>query len=95
MSKRPSSATIVAACTQRIRSLGSYVDGGAQIGVNGRKLAHADVVAVYRRCLDARATLARLRAQTLETLGTIAATEAERVHDLASGIGAPVLRAGA
>jgi hypothetical protein len=68
---KPNNATIVAACTQRIRSLAGYVEADAQIAINGRKHAHADVVAIYRQCLDARAAVARLRAQLAEALGTV------------------------
>lgn len=63
MATKPNNAKIVETCTRRVRSLDSYVESNATIAVNGRKLAHADVVATYQRCLDARATVARLRAQ--------------------------------
>jgi hypothetical protein len=77
---KPNNATIVAACTQRIRSLAGYVEADAQIAINGRKHAHADVVAIYRQCLDARAAVARLRAQLAEALGTVEATEVARLE---------------
>ena len=38
---KPNNATIVAACTQRIRSLAGYVEADAKIAINGRKHAHA------------------------------------------------------
>ena len=80
MATKPNNAKIVETCTRRVRSLGSYVGSEATIAINGRKLAHADVVATYRRCLDARATVARLRAQLEEALGTVAETEAARLE---------------
>ena len=80
MKKRPNNATVVEACTQRVRALGSYVDGSVTIAINGRKHAHAEVVAIYGRCLDARATVARLRAQLLEAIGTVGETEAARLE---------------
>jgi hypothetical protein len=61
MANAPNNATVVEACTRRIRALGAYVDGRTTIGIDGRKHAHADVVDVYRRCLDARAKVANLR----------------------------------
>ena len=80
MTRRPNNATVVEACARRIRSLDSYVDGGAQIAINGRKYAHADVRAIYQRCLDAREAAARLRAQLLEAIATIAETETQRLE---------------
>jgi len=76
--KRPNNATVVEACTQRIRALGGYVERNATIAINGRKHAHGDVVAIYQQCLDARATVARLRAQLVEAIGTVGETEAAR-----------------
>jgi hypothetical protein len=80
MATKPNNAKIVETCARRVRSLASYVESGTTIAINGRKLAHAEVVATYRRCLDARATVARLRAQLEEALGTVAETEAARVE---------------
>jgi hypothetical protein len=77
---KPNNAKIVETCTRRVRSLASYVGSDTAIAINGRKLAHADVVATYRRCLDARATVARLRAQLEEALGTVGETEAARLE---------------
>jgi hypothetical protein len=45
--KRPNNATVVEACTQRVRALGSYVDGSVTIAINARKHGHPDVVAIY------------------------------------------------
>ena len=80
MATKPNNATIVETCTRRVRSLGSYVGSGAKIAVNGRKLTREDVVATYRSCLDARATVARLRAQLESALVTVAETEAARLE---------------
>src|ERR1700733_8925557 len=78
MPNAPNNATVVEACTRRIRALGTYVDRRASIGVNGRKLAHGDVVGVYAKCLAARAKVANLRAQLAEALEEVEATEIER-----------------
>ena len=80
MATKPNNAKVVETCTRRVRSLSSYVGSDATIAINGRKVTHGDVVATYRRCLDARATVARLRAQLEEALGTVAETEAARVE---------------
>src|ERR1700733_278292 len=77
---KPNNATIVETCTRRLRSLAGYVDGGVTIAINGRKHAHGDVVAIYQKCLDARATVARLRAQLLEAIGTVGDTEVARLE---------------
>jgi hypothetical protein len=74
----PNNATVVEACTRRIRAWGTYIDRRASIGVNGRKLAHGDVVGVYEKCLKARAKVANLRAQLAEALDEVEATEVER-----------------
>ena len=80
MKKRPTNATVVEACTQRVRALGSYVDESVTIAINGRTRAHGDVVAIYQQCLDARATVVRLRAQLLEAIGTVGETEGARLE---------------
>jgi len=80
MATKPNNAKIVETCTRRVRSLGSYVGSDATIAINGRKLTHAEVVGTYRRCLDARATVARLRAQLEDAIGTVAETEAARLE---------------
>ena len=78
MATKPNNAKVVETCTRRLRSLGSYVARDAKIAINGRKHAHGDVVAIYQQCLDARATVARLRAQLVEAIGTVGETEAAR-----------------
>ncbi len=80
MPGRANKTTVIDTCARRLRALASYVEGTSTIAVNGRKLAHADVVASYRRCLDARATVARLRAQLEEALGAVAETDANRLE---------------
>jgi hypothetical protein len=80
MATQPSNSKIVAVCTQRIRALGAYADGRATFAINGRKLSRADVVALYQRCLDERAAVAKLRAEVLAKLGTLAQLEAERAE---------------
>jgi hypothetical protein len=80
MSGRPNKAKVVEACTRRIRGLGAYAKGRASFAINGRKLALAEVVALYQRCLDERAAVAKLRAEILEKLGAIERLEAERLE---------------
>jgi hypothetical protein len=78
MPNAPNNATVVETCTRRIRALGTYVDGRHAIGINGRKHAHAEVVSVYARCLDARAKVANLRAQLAEALEEVATADRAR-----------------
>jgi hypothetical protein len=80
MPNAPNNATVVETCTRRIRAMGAYVDRGATMGINGRKHAHAQVVTVYQRCLDARAKVANLRAQLAEALDEVGETEVARVE---------------
>jgi hypothetical protein len=63
-----------------VGAMGAYVDRRAAIGINGRKHAHAQVVAIYQRCLDARAKVASLRAQLAEALPELGETEAARME---------------
>jgi hypothetical protein len=80
MPNAPNNATVVETCTRRIRALGTYVDGRASIGINGRKHAHAEVVAVYARCVDARAKVASLRAQLAEAIEEVGSAEVARME---------------
>ena len=80
MPNAPNNATVVETCTRRIRAMGAYVDRRANIGINGRKHAHAQVVAVYQRCLAARAKVANLRAQLAEALQEVGETEVARME---------------
>jgi hypothetical protein len=78
MPNGPNNATVVETSARRIRALGAYVDGHARIGIDGRKHAHAEVVAIYQRAIDARGKAATLRAQLAEALEEIAASDVER-----------------
>jgi hypothetical protein len=80
MPNAPNHATVVELCARRMRALGTYVDGRATVGINGRKRAHGEVVAVYQRCVDARAKVAALRAQLAEALGDVHDADATRVE---------------
>jgi hypothetical protein len=80
MPNAPNNATVVETCTRRIRALGAYVDTRATVGIDGRKHAHAEVVAVYARCVDARAKVANLRAQLAEALDEVGAADAARAQ---------------
>ena len=80
MPNAPNNATVVETCTRRIRAMGAYVDRGANIGINGHKHAHAQVVGVYQRCLDARAKVATLRAQLADALQGVLETEVARTE---------------
>jgi hypothetical protein len=80
MPNAPNNATVVETCTRRIRALGTYVDPRTAIGVNGRKHAHAEVVAVYERCVDARAKVANLRAQLAEALEEVGTADVARME---------------
>jgi hypothetical protein len=76
----PNNATVVETCTRRIRALETYVDRVSVVGINGRKHAHGDVVAVYQRSIDARAKVARLRAQLAEALDEVGDADAGRAE---------------
>jgi hypothetical protein len=78
MPGRPNNATVVDACTQRLRALASYVDGKATIAINGRKLALAEVRAIFEESLDSRAELARQRAVVKAAMARRAKAEAAR-----------------
>jgi hypothetical protein len=80
MPNAPNNATVVETCTRRIRALSTYVDGRTTLGINGRKHAHAEVVAVYERCVDARAKVATLRAQLAEALEEVGVAEVARME---------------
>jgi hypothetical protein len=78
MPGRPNNATVVDACTQRLRALTSYVDGKATIAINGRKLALEEVLAIFEESLDSRAELARQRAAVKVAMARRATAEAAR-----------------
>jgi hypothetical protein len=80
MPNTPNNATVVEICTRRIRALGTYVDRARIVAVNGRKHTHAEVVAVYQRSVDARAKVARLRAQIAEALDEVGDADAARAE---------------
>ena len=80
MPNAPNNATVVETCTRRIRALGAYVDARATLGINGRKHAQSEVVAVYERCVDARAKVANLRAQLAEALEEVGAADVARME---------------
>jgi hypothetical protein len=80
MPNAPNNAAVVETCTRRIRALGTYVDRKSVVAINGRKHAHAEVVAVYQRSVDARAKVAALRAQLAEALGEVGDADAARAE---------------
>jgi hypothetical protein len=80
MPNAPNNATVVETCTRRIRALGTYVDRKTVVAINGRKHAHAEVVAVYQRSADARAKVAGLRAQLAEALDEVGDADAARAE---------------
>jgi hypothetical protein len=80
MPNAPNNATVVETCTRRIRALGAYVDRKTVVAINGRKHAHAEVVAVYQRSVDARAKVASLRAQLAEALEEVGSADAARLE---------------
>jgi hypothetical protein len=75
---RPNNATVVDACTRRLRALAGYVDTNTTIAINGRKLGLADVLAIYEECLASRSDLAQKRAAARAAMGRRATAEAAR-----------------
>ena len=80
MPNAPNNATVVETCARRIRALGTYVDRKSVVAINGRKHAHAEVVAVYQRSVDARAKVASLRARLAEALDEVGEADAARME---------------
>jgi hypothetical protein len=80
MPNAPNNRAVVETCTRRIRALGTYVDRKSVVAINGRKHAHAEVVAVYQRPVDARAKVASLRAQLAEALDEVSKADAARME---------------
>ena len=80
MSNSQNNATVVDACTKRLNALKSYVDGKAQIAINGTVHKPAAVVAIYQGCLDARAALATKRAETKAALAAQESAEEARLE---------------
>jgi hypothetical protein len=80
MPNAPNNATVVEICTRRIRALETYVDRKSVVAVNGRKHAHAEMVAVYQRSVVARAKVASLRARLAEALDEVRDADAARME---------------
>ena len=80
MPNAPNNATVVETCARRIRALGTYVDRKSVVAINGRKHAHAEIVAVYQRPVDARAKVASLRAQLAEALDEVGQADVGRME---------------
>jgi hypothetical protein len=78
MSNSQNNATVVDVCTKRLNALKSYVDGKAQINVDGKKQKASQVVAIYQSCLDSRAALATKRAETKAAMATRTSAEQAR-----------------
>jgi len=78
MSNRQNNATVVDVCTKRLNALKSYVDGKAQIAVDGAKQKASQVVAVYQSCLDSRAALATKRAEVKAAMATRSSADQAR-----------------
>jgi hypothetical protein len=78
MPGRPNNTTVVDACARRLRALASYAGGTTAIAINGRKLAVAEVAAIYEECLGSRADLAQKRASAKAAIERRATAEAAR-----------------
>jgi hypothetical protein len=79
MSNVKNNAVVVDACTKRLNALNAYVDGKAQIAINGKKLKASQVVAIYQSCLDSRASLATKHAETKAAMAARTSAEQARV----------------
>jgi len=80
MPGRPNNTTVIDASIRRLRALESYVDDNTKIALNGRKLALAEVLAIYQESLDSRADLARQRAAAKAAMERRATAEAARLE---------------
>jgi hypothetical protein len=80
MPNAPNNATVVESCTRRIRALRTHVERKSVVAINGRKHAHAEVVAVYQRSVEARAKVANLRAQLAEAFDEVREADAARAE---------------
>jgi hypothetical protein len=75
---KPSNATVIDVCTQRLNAMKQYVQPNTPIAVNGAQKTAADVTAVYQSCIDSRAVLATARAGVKTDMATVASNDATR-----------------
>ena len=79
MSTIPNNATVVDACTKRLKALEEHVGNKGTIAMNGEDLKVSDVQAIYQGCLDSRAALHKSRTQVKTALAAKASAEQARV----------------
>jgi hypothetical protein len=77
--QKKNNAVVVDSCTQRLKAFAQYVDGKAQIAVDGKKLKASQVSAIYQSCLDSRAALATKRAEAKAAMAARTSAEQARV----------------
>jgi hypothetical protein len=76
---KPSNASVVDKCTQRLTALKNYVTNGkTEISIDGVAHKATEVTAIYQTCLDTRAALATKRSEAKVALNNRAAAEVSR-----------------
>jgi hypothetical protein len=75
---KPSNATVVDKCTQRLNAFADYVDPNETIYIEGMAHTAAQVVALFQSCLTDRAAVASAKAEVKARMAKRAAGEKAR-----------------